>query len=132
MSYEPYYFSWSEFDQKGIPCSGKDNMDRDFVKWLDDLRGLCGFPFFVTSAYRSPEYNSQVSSTGPNGPHTTGKAVDIAVKGDEALTVIKHATELGVRGLGVKQKGPHSSRFIHLDMLEDHETKGPRPWVWSY
>ena len=132
MTYQPKFFQWHEFDQRNAPGTGKKHMDVDFVKWLDELRLRCNFPLVVSSGYRSPEYNQKVSSTGPNGPHTTGKAADVTVLGSQALTVISHATAMGVMGLGVKQKGSHGRRFIHLDMLENHETAGPRPWVWSY
>jgi zinc D-Ala-D-Ala carboxypeptidase len=126
MTYTPQYFKWSEFDQRGYPGSGEQYMDRNFVSLLDQLRERCGFPLTVTSGYRSPEYNSVVSNTGENGPHTTGRAVDLRCDGQQAYTILHHAFALGFTGIGVRQKG--TSRFLHLDNL----TSNPRPNVWSY
>src|SRR5688572_18275388 len=101
-------------------------MSRDFVKKLDELRERCGFPLIVTSGYRSPEYNKSVSTSGLEGPHTTGMAVDLACNGGQAYVILKHAFDLGFTGIGVAQTG--SKRFIHLDILKTN----PRPNVWSY
>lgn len=124
------YFNYSEFDQHGDPGSGAANMNQGFLDMLDVLREKVGFPLIVTSGYRSPAYNDSVSTTGTTGPHTTGKAVDLAVAGHQAHAVLKAALELGFTGIGVSQKG--TSRFIHLDILANGEHGAPRPWVWSY
>jgi len=120
------YFLHSEFDQKGLPGSGQEFMDYIFLNELDALRHRCGFPLVVSSGYRTPEYNNRVSSTGLNGPHTTGKAADILVARDNAYTLLKHAFEAGCfTGIGIKQTG--NDRFIHLDIIErQYKT------VWSY
>ena len=106
-------------------------MQADFVAKLDLLREACGFPLIVSSGYRSPAYNAKVSSTGRAGPHTTGRAVDLKVKGLQAWQVIYHAQRLGFTGIGVKQHGGHGTRFIHLDDLPRTKSR-PRPWIWSY
>lgn len=118
-------FSKSEFKCK---CCGKVHMDEAFVGMLQEIRDEVGFPIRITSGYRCPKHNSRVSSTGRSGPHTTGMAADIAVHGVQAHAVLRAALKVGMSGIGVKQKGPHSSRFLHLDSL----TTNPRPWVWSY
>lgn len=92
---------------------------------VESLRVKLGFPFVVTSAARCPEYNAKVSSTGLSGPHTTGRAIDIGVRGKDALKLIHGALEAGFTGIGVNQKG--LSRFIHIDDLSEG-----RPTVWSY
>lgn len=126
----PKYFKYSEFDQHGAPGSGAAHMNKLFLSMLDALREKLGFPLIVTSGYRSPEYNAKVSETGTTGPHTTGKAADIAVSGQQAYTLIKTALELGFTGIGISQKG--ASRFVHLDILADGEQGAPRPRIWSY
>lgn len=117
-------------DELECKCGcGRARMDARFVELLDNLRDNFGGPIVLSSAYRCPEYNAQVSSTGTNGPHTTGKAVDILASGEDAFRILDHAFALGdFKGIGIAQKGEHGSRFIHLDTLE----KGTRPWVWSY
>jgi uncharacterized protein YcbK (DUF882 family) len=123
------YFIYAEFDQKGLPGSGEVYMDRTFLSYLDTLRDKCGFPFIITSGYRSPEYNAQISSTGRNGPHTTGKAADIAVSHENAFILLQNAVSLDCfTGIGFNQKG--NNRFIHLDILTPEEA--PRPRIWSY
>lgn len=123
------YFVYSEFDQPGVPESGQKFMDKLFLTNLDALRHKCGFPFIITSGYRSPEYNNKVSKTGRNGPHTFGKAADILVSRKNVFIVLKNAFEMGCfMGFGIKQHG--ENRYIHIDSLCDHE--GPRPNVWSY
>ena len=120
------YFSIDEFR-----CShcNEVHMDDDFLLILDRMRDEAGFPFVITSGYRCPEYNNTVSSTGYNGPHTTGKAVDIQCSHKEADKVLELAYKYGITGKGIKQHG--SGRFIHLDIL-DQATGRPRPHVWSY
>lgn len=120
------YFVHSEFDQEGEEGSGKFFMDYLFLRGLDDLRGKCGFPFIITSGYRTPEYNSKISTTGRTGPHTTGKAADIATRGNDARIVLANALEMGCfTGIGLNQKG--DGRFIHLDTIERNE-----PLIWTY
>ena len=120
------YFKKNEFV---CPESGEAPMNHAFLKKLDHLRERCGFAFIITSGYRSPDYNEKISSTGRNGPHTTGRAADILVKGKQAHELIKRASPY-FTGIGVAQKGPHGKRFIHLDDLEPG-TRG-RPTIWSY
>jgi zinc D-Ala-D-Ala carboxypeptidase len=108
---------------------GENKMDAVFLAEIDALRGLCGFPLSVTSGYRCPTHNQAVSTTGPNGPHTTGRAVDFGVRGAQALEVIKHAMAMGFTGIGVQQKGV--TRFIHIDNLPNAPGQ-PRPTIWSY
>ena len=124
------YFKKTEFDCK-CGC-GKNDMDEGFLKKLDNMRHVLGFPLVVTSGYRCPDYNERVSTTGRNGPHTTGKAVDLSVFGYRAWVVLRYA--LGANaypGVGLKQHGAHSSRFIHLDDLEQADNRY-RPTTWTY
>lgn len=119
------YFLYSEFDQKDLPGSGEEYMDYLFLNNLDALRHQCGFPFIITSGYRSPEYNNQVSSTGYDGPHTSGKAADILVSRSNAYEVLRNALAMGCfEGIGINQKG--DSRFIHLDSIQGSNR------LWSY
>lgn len=119
------YFLFSEFDQKGLAGSGEKFMDRSFITNLDALRHKCGFPFIISSGYRTPEYNNRVSSTGYAGAHTTGKAADIAVSGENARTVLKNALDMDCfTGIGINQRG--DKRFIHLDSVPGKKR------IWSY
>lgn len=125
------------FDPKEFACRcdtcGSDGheMDMNFVYALDQLRERSGRPMRITSGYRCPAYNASISTTGHDGPHTTGRAADVGVSGEPAFNLVQQCSLGGwMRGIGINQKGPHDKRFIHLDDLEgpDH----PRPRVWTY
>lgn len=102
-----------------------------FMDVLEDMRIAADFPFIVTSGARCPAHNSKVASTGLNGPHTLCRAADIAVAGIKAWRVAELAFAKGMTGIGWKQHGPHGSRIIHLDNL-DNSPLHPRPIIWSY
>ena len=123
------YFKQEEFDQKGLPGSGA-KMNNAFIVHLNELRSRCGFPLIVSSGYRSPEYNSKVSSSGSDGAHTTGKAADLLVSHDKAFIVLREAFAMGVfTGIGINQKG--NQRFIHLDICDISDGL-PRIAIWTY
>ena len=121
------YFSDKELSCHGVDCcGGLADMNHVFMIKLLAMRRELGFPFYITSAYRCPQHNSRISSTGDTGPHTTGQAVDILCMGHNAYRLIESALRHGMTGIGIKQKGPQ--RFIHVD-----DITGPvRPWIWSY
>ena len=123
-----YYFT-----QKELACRhcGQGLMDADFLAALDILREVYGSPIILNSGYRCPMHNMEVSKTGPRGPHTTGRSVDVLVYGAEAHRLIELALRWNFTGVGVSQRGPHDQRFVHLDTLSDAPGQ-PRPWVWSY
>lgn len=124
--------AWKHFkiDEFKCPCPcGRNEMDSKFVDLLDELREVCGFALPVTSGYRCPKHNAEVSSTGLTGPHTTGRAADFGVSGKQAYELLTWAVRMGFTGIGVNQKG--ASRFIHLDDLPA-ATGQPRSTVWSY
>lgn len=119
------YFTQEELACK---CCGVNKMDEGFMAKLETLRIMYDKPIIPTSAYRCPKHNSEVSTTGRDGPHVTGMAIDIPCSGKEAHAILGLSMYLGFKGIGIKQHGPHESRFIHLDMVESNL----RPWVWSY
>ena len=119
------------FTKEELQCKcgcGQARMDEDFMQMMDILRFKLNKPVRLNSAYRCPEHNNNVSSTGYNGPHTTGKAVDVRCSGKTAHAILKIAAGLDFDGIGISQKGDHGGRFIHLDTLRGDT----RPWVWSY
>ena len=123
-------FTVDEFKCKG---TGRCEVVETFIERLQLIRDEYGRPIFVTSGYRAPEYNLKLqqqgkTKTGSYVPHTTGRAVDIAVSGADSHLIIKLATQHGMTGIGVSQKGKHEKRFIHLDDL----TGSNRPWTWIY
>ncbi len=124
--------TWRYFKFEDFACKcgcGSNLIDGTFIDKLDELRERCGFPIPITSGYRCPEWNQKVSTTGPAGPHTTGHAADLGVRGERAYTVIREALAMRFSGIGINQKGV--ARFVHLDDLPNTPSS-PRPNTWSY
>ena len=114
------------FSRSEMACrcgSGRDEMDSEFMRMLQELRNQIG-PMPVTSAFRCDAHNSRVSKV-KNGPHTQAKASDILIFGERAMLLFEKARHIGFSGIGLSQKGPHHKRFIHVDTLE-------RKAFWSY
>jgi hypothetical protein len=61
------YFKLSDFDCQE---TGENEMNEDFLIKLDDLRHECGFPFIVTSGYRSPQHSIEKRKVKA-GTHST-------------------------------------------------------------
>lgn len=120
---------WPHFSFEKMSCDGECRMDPDFMDLLEKIRSEYGKPLVETSGYRTPKHNASVSHTGDKGPHTTGRAIDIAIGGENAFLLASIAISCGITGLGISQKGP--SRFIHLDNLTKDDGF-PRPMIWSY
>jgi uncharacterized protein YcbK (DUF882 family) len=95
-------------------------MDPEFIRKLDELRAACGWPFIVTSGYRSPTHSIEVKKGIP-GTHTQGIAADIKVTGGvQRMDIVQKAMDLGFSGIGVA-KG-----FVHVD------TRTTIPVLWVY
>ena len=110
------------FKIEDFACSetGENEIQWDFVSALDDLRGVCGFPFIVTSGYRSPDHSVEARKSQP-GQQTKGNAVDIKVSnGVERFTIVKNAISLGFKGIGI------ANTFVHVD------TRDSSPVIWTY
>ena len=91
-----------------------------FLERLDELRHRCGFPFIITSGYRSPKHSIERRKSKP-GTHAQGIAADIKVSGgDQRYTIQKHAYQMGFNGIGVHKT------FIHVD------DRDSTPVSWPY
>ena len=123
---------WEYFSVDELKCKGTDecNMDEGFMERLVTLRHKFNKPMVISSGYRSSSYN-QVIGGAKNSPHLYGKAVDVLVSGKAAHKLIGLAIQHGFTGIGVSQRGPYESRFLHLDTMDNSDIH-PRPWIWSY
>lgn len=124
---------WPHFSEKELTCRcgcGKMQMDPEFLDRLESLRTVFDRPMVVTSAFRCPTHNAYVSESF-TGPHTTGKAIDIAVAGQDAYDLLALAIHHNFPGIGLNQRGDYDKRFIHLDILDEDQGR-PRPRVWTY
>lgn len=118
--------SYPNFSRDEMKCreTGEEGMTPYFMQRLQHLRWLYGKPMLVTSGFRSPSHSVEVVKASP-GEHCTGRAVDIAVQGVDALRLIQLALNMGFTRIGVQQKG--SGRFIHLGDSPDFPSG-----IWSY
>jgi zinc D-Ala-D-Ala carboxypeptidase len=111
------YFRLSDFDCQE---TGENEMDLDFIRDLDELRDSCGFPFVVTSGYRSREHSIEAKKATP-GTHARGIAADIKINnGHERMLIVWRAMEMGFNGIGVAQT------FVHVDK------RISTPVMWVY
>jgi len=100
--------------------TGELSMDESFLIMLDELRDRCGFPFKITSGFRSVEHTAERSKT-KGGTHTQGIAADIAVaNGEQRMKIVREALEMGFGGIGVART------FVHVDM------RTTTPVMWTY
>lgn len=108
---------------------------REDQDYLEAFRVLYGKPMILNSAMRCPEYNNQVSRSGLDGPHTIF-AIDVKVSYTDADDLIELAysrSPYGTRwwtGIGIRQHGDPSRRFVHLDKVDTD--RHPRPITWTY
>jgi uncharacterized protein YcbK (DUF882 family) len=111
------YFKTEDFDCQE---TGENEMVPEFIHKLDELREACGFPFYITSGYRSPSHSIEARKEKP-GQHSKGIAADIQVSGGaQRRDLVKKAMILGFGGVGVA-KG-----FIHVDIRDT------TPVLWVY
>lgn len=124
--------NWIYFTEQELACKGTDECDMhpEFMEKLIAVREDYNQPMIITSGYRHLAYNDTIGGA-KNSPHLYGRAVDVKVAGGDALRLIGAALRHGMRGIGVKQRGDHDRRFIHLDDMPQSDTH-PRPWIWSY
>jgi len=114
------YFTADEFNSPDDGTSG-ENMDSTFALKLDQLRHMCGFPFKITSGYRTAVHNRKVGGAGSSA-HTEGLAVDIQARtSGEKFRIVANALLLGFNRVGVY------SGHIHID---DSKTL-PQNVLWT-
>jgi uncharacterized protein YcbK (DUF882 family) len=117
----PRYFS-PEADRALYVCSetGETGINEVFVEDLDQLRYECGFPFTITSGYRSPRHSAEANKARP-GTHTQGIAADIyCIDSAKRRTIVEKAIELGFGGIGI------AHNFVHVD------TRITTQYMWIY
>ena len=132
MSISPHFTK----TELACPCCGRmpyengvlseDDYHLKFISPLEELRNAAGFPFIPTSAYRCPLHNTKVGGARTSH-HMDGLAIDILVYGERAYHLLRLASGLDWRGIGINQRSstPPDQRYIHLDRRDN-------PTIWSY
>ena len=119
------FFNYDTDKMLACSCCGVKGMKPSFLMRLDQIRKDVDEPLIITSGYRCSKHNRAVSSTGDNGPHTTGEAVDIKADSRLRFKIIQSAIKHGFTRIGV------AKTFIHIDSLGELEGF-PSQRVWSY
>lgn len=120
------YFKSSEFDSPDKPGSG-EMMESEVLEALDVARDIAGFPFIITSGFRTIEHNRKLIDQGysasPRSSHLLGWAVDIAVPNSrKRFLMLEALLDAGFNRIGL------GDEFIHVDM-DPH--KSPNT-LWTY
>ena len=115
------YFKLEDFNCQE---TGENEMSRDFIHKLDELREACGFPFIITSGYRSPSHSIEKRKEKV-GKHAQGIAADIRARnGSERYKIVQEAIKMGFGGIGVARS------FIHVDSRICGADKAPVMWCY--
>ena len=113
-------FRYFKIEDFACQETGENGIQPEFVLALDDLRHECGFPFVVTSGFRSKDHSIEKTKK-VGGRHTRGDAADIQVtNGLQRMALVSKALEHGFKGIGVAKS------FVHLD------TRDSEPVMWTY
>lgn len=97
------------------------DLNKSLVDKLDILRGICGFPFNITSGYRTEEENKDVGGV-EGSAHTKRLAVDIACSDAyKRMKIVGEAYKMGFMGIGIDKN------FVHLDIDSEHDRR-----IWLY
>ena len=105
---ETWHEDWCNFtpDEFRCSCCNRLEISSDIMDLLQKARNELG-PLTITSAYRCPDHNSKVSSTGPSGPTTNtinnvgtslGGTWSVSQAAQTQLTVYKSAGSYGGGG----------------------------------
>lgn len=127
------YFRYKEFDSPDLKGSGRRLMNKEFLSFIDQLRGKCKFPFVVTSGFRTHEYNNSLIESphykaSPTSSHLKGVAADISIRDSYRRALfIGNAIELASE-LDLPIRIGIASTFCHIDI--DNEKNSPRIWVY--
>ena len=119
--------NWVNFKPEELECSHCQTLmiHSGLMNLIQKARDDLG-PLSITSGYRCSEHNSNVSKTGPTGPHTTGMAADISVKDSQHRKKLITYFANKVTGLGIAKS------FIHIDLLDSDRGFEMRPNCWVY
>lgn len=113
-------FRYFKIEDFSCHATGENKINQEFVIKLDELRDRCGFPFIITSGYRSKDHGVEAIKITP-GTHNEGIAADIKVSnGTQRHAIVKHAISMGFNGIGI------AKTFVHVD------SRRTAPMIWTY
>lgn len=102
------YFGQSDFNFLRPSCTIEE-MDKYFLKKLDECRSMCGFHFTILSAFVDAK-RARLHKLSKEYFHSVGRAVLIKYESPYQLaTIVRAALYCGLNGVGIY---PHA---VHLD-----------------
>ena len=102
-----HYFDLEEF---ACPCCGFNNINKEFVKLLDNARSRAGLPFIINSGSRCSKHNHHVKGS-PTSSHKLGLAADIRCEDSMSrLKIVESLLKVGISRIGIYEN------FIHCDV----------------
>lgn len=115
------YFTREEFV---CQHTGENEISDKFLLKIDLLRARCGFPFVITSGYRSKDHPIE-SKKAKAGTHAQGIAADVRISnGSDRYKIVEEALKLGFSGIGV------ADSFVHIDIRSSNGNKNPVMWCY--
>lgn len=100
----------------------EENMNVEFLDKLDQARDYANIPFYINSAFRTKEKNTEVGGKS-NSSHLKGLAVDISATNSRTRFIILNALiAVGFTRIGI------SNAFIHVDNDKDKS----QDVIWTY
>ena len=95
-------------------------LDQEFVAKLDQARNIAGFPFVITSGFRTFEANQSIIGSVPDSSHLKGLAVDLAVSNDHEVSLIVDAAKaVGITRRGIYINAAGVPTHVHIDIDPD-------------
>lgn len=113
----------THFDRNEFRCKdgcGRDTIDYDTLKVVEDIRNYFKKPVTINSAFRCAEHNAEIGGSA-GSQHLVGRACDIVVEGISPDQVANYAENGPLEGRG--GVGRYST-FTHVDTRTD----GPARW----
>ena len=115
------WFKVSEFDSPDEVGSGS-MMEDELLEKLDVARDIAGFPFVITSGFRTIAHNKAVGGV-KNSSHLMGYAVDIACTSSrKRFLMVEALLDAGFTRIGI------ADSFIHADCDPNKSQLA----IWTY
>ena len=116
------YFAKAEF---ACQYTGENQITDALLLKIDELRDRCGFPFVITSGYRSLAHPIERAKKTNTGTHAQGIAADIRVRdGVQRFKIVEEAIKMGFTGVGV------ATDFVHVDIRDLDTNESPVMWCY--
>lgn len=114
------HFTLEEFN---CQCGcGTQDMSTQFLKMLDNARGIANIPFVINSGYRCSEHNIAIGGSSTSS-HLDGLAADIKTESSyHRFKIVQALIEVGFNRIGIGEN------FVHVDF---DGTKTPYV-MWDY